>query len=756
MAITTSAPNGVIVTTAAVSEAAGSQTQAASNQVVLSNSFANLNNGNVAVGISYPTRLVMIRRGTATQEIKYCTAETAGTPTTFILTVHEDWDVPPATSDQIDISYVIQDAATLTGLGLINKRVADYTSSRRFTVGSGGGTFAFFAMIDGVSLESVDNGSTTVADFIVENGAYFVNGYVAANTPVSGGYIIGTPATNGELVFNAVSGSYCYLYDWFLTCVFQNKIWFRGTAVFNKAKIFSGSYTAEINGTITAFNITFEGKGATTDTWLVDASTDIDTMSLISTNGFITDADATVQSITLRNITFVGNLRHFLIYEKKTIELIDPSSFVPVITDQTELDFAGTIRDGLLNERYSLKPTVQQADGTAIPSSLVAVYEGLLNDNLELVVFADSNGQVDDSWIYKTYSDNADTSVTVTEYGNHALRVYKYGYVPFIAAQTSNVKFSGAITLIDDSAITEASQATALTTGSGITPIHHAPGETDTRPMKVLNYDAGTGSVPTVGETITQGSATGVVVEYLGSAASGTLVLDNWNGTEFTDNQTMSGGASTFNGVTDLIGGTSFYQEYSWEIDCTTKSLVVTYDYLAAEMAGLGSPIISAIYEQLHEWGGSDQSQAIYSGAAGYFTLRALQEFGSPDSYEGVWLSNRGGGTIAYMTSDANVQYTPAVTYTHTLNNIQENTEITYVTFGSPRTELFHVEDVDGTGITEFTYSGLVAGTEVDILVHHINYQPDVSCIYNFTLPASNASAQIQQFVDDNYFNPLP
>ena len=116
----------------------------------------------------------------------------------------------------------------------------------------------------------------------------------------------------------------------------------------------------------------------------------------------------------------------------------------------------------------------------------------------------------------------------------------------------------------------------------------------------------------------------------------------------------MSGSVSTFNGVTDTAG---FYQEYTWEIDCNSKALSVVYDYLAAEMAGLGSPFISAIYEQLHEWGGSDQGQAMYSSGTGYYTERSLQEFGSPDSYEGVWLSNRGGGTFDYFTSDAGVQF---------------------------------------------------------------------------------------------------
>lgn len=46
------------------------------------------------------------------------------------VTVHEAWTVQPANGDTYDVSYIIQDAATVTGLTLINKRVADYSSSR--------------------------------------------------------------------------------------------------------------------------------------------------------------------------------------------------------------------------------------------------------------------------------------------------------------------------------------------------------------------------------------------------------------------------------------------------------------------------------------------------------------------------------------------------------------------------------------------------------------------------------------------------
>jgi len=88
--------------------------------------------------------------------------------------------------------------------------------------------------------------------------------------------------------------------------------------------------------------------------------------------------------------------------------------------------------------------------------------------------------------------------------------------------------------------------------------------------------------------------------------------------------------------------------------------------------------------------------------------------------------------------------------FSHTLTGMAANTEVTYVLV-SDGSVVFHVEDVDGTGETEYVHGG---GENVDILIHHINYLPDISGIYNITLPNSDASIQIQQFDDPNYINP--
>jgi hypothetical protein len=179
-----------------------------------------------------------------------------------------------------------------------------------------------------------------------------------------------------------------------------------------------------------------------------------------------------------------------------------------------------------------------------------------------------------------------------------------------------------------DPAITEASQATALTNPTtNPTLTKHGPGETDTRPMKALGYNGGTGSAPTLGETMTQGSATGNVVDFEGDGVSGTLLLESWNGTEFTNDGNITGGTSTFDATTNITGEAgAFYQEYTWELDAKGEAMTIVYDYQAARLA---EDPVTAEFEPAIIWGGDEAAanQLLFFGAGGYFTPRAVRRW---------------------------------------------------------------------------------------------------------------------------------
>jgi len=94
-------------------------------------------------------------------------------------------------------------------------------------------------------------------------------------------------------------------------------------------------------------------------------------------------------------------------------------------------------------------------------------------------------------------------------------------------------------------------------------------------------------------------------------------------------------------------------------------------------------------------------------------------------------------------------------TYDFTITGLELNTEVTIVTAGT-ETVLHHTENAsvsDGSGKYKvvYTHSG---GGSVDVLIHHIDYQPDISNSYGLTLPSANSSTKVAMFPDLNYDNP--
>ena len=119
-----------------------------------------------------------------------------------------------------------------------------------------------------------------------------------------------------------------------------------------------------------------------------------------------------------------------------------------------------------------------------------------------------------------------------------------------------------------------------------------------------------------------------------------------------------------------------------------------------------------------------------------------------------VTINIDGGDTPTYRNGvDASTNI--IAEYTHTVTGLESGTEVTYVTAGTS-IELFHVEnaatgDGDGKYQVTYTHSG---GASVDILIHHVDYKPDISNIIGITLPNVNTIVKVTMFYDENYYNP--
>jgi len=730
-------------------EALPSQASAAADEIIFSNPMGTNNNGNV-VGpptdgtASYVGRLVHVRKGDADEEVRYIIAESGSGPVTC--TVHEDWDVQPSSTDTYHIPYGTTDLDSKgNAFKELLKRVTDWAASDIIEVSSGGG----LALLDGHSIETADNSSTTVADIIVYSGGTLYVGFLSGGKPVSGGYIVPTPAVDGEFAFDIQSGGLAYLYDFFMSCVKNNKTEFNGTVVFRRAKIFKGLYTCDMTGVIEIYDSLLQGIGTSNDYLLVDGSTDIQELNIVDCYGFTTSDDDVDDTITIKNVSFINLQRYIQVYNNKKWKVVNPT-WNPDISSQNDILFSASLasttttttsggvdaKKEYVHELFSFDTIVTTPAGAAIQTARIHIYEGTRNKNVPHYGATDSNGEWSVDILKRIFNDGG-VGLDVKTSGDFALHIYKHAYSPFLGALTVTEAIDQPIGLTTDTGVSETTQATALSNGSGITMTRHATGETDPRPLKVLKYDQGTGSVPSAGETITQSTtgANGVVVEYLGDATSGTLVLKAWNGTEFVDNDsyTLTGSVSSFSAKADVTG---FYEEYTWLVDCDNKSLQTVYDYLAAFMAS-DPDTYSQIFD-IVIWGEDEQSQLLYSGAAGYYTERNV------NLTEGVWLAKRGSGTVEYFTADDGTQYIPAVQRTHTLTGLKPGTEVTYME-GS--VEIFHVEDVGSNGETNYSY--IYGGpVTVDIHIHHVCYE--FIAYEDEILGNQDASIPVQQRKDAN------
>ena len=671
-------------------------------QVVFSDTILNAGNTQLDASAVYPGRLVILRQGGSDEETRYIVSEAAGDGTKMVATISEEWVKPPSVTDAdtVHVNYNLQDAVQLTGLTFSNKTKL-FTFSRRLGIGStgGGGAFAFFALVDGDAYESVDQSSTTVGDTTIEDNGLFQSGYLLQGAPVSGGYVFGTPALDGELVFDMKTGGLCNFYDFQHRSVFEHT-WEQdgGTINWNKTKVFQATRML-LGGTMSILDSTIEGTNNTTDTVRIEDTMTIDGLNLVNTYGFTSLDDTLTEVMTVKNVKFISQNIHIEVHDDKTWHVINPTwTIIPSTQDQ--LSFPVDDLNSVIEE-YSLDITTQDPAGTSIANAQVFLYEGLTNNTLVIggdtvEKETDASGVYSDVWVYKTYSYATATTLSVAEEGEHVLKLYKYGKIPFVGAITSNAKFDSPITMLNDSSISEASQATALTDGAGIVVTN------PTNATTLLTYTIASNTV-SLGETVTGATTGSGTVEEIvvgdGTGATGTLFINARDGDPYV-------GALSNGGTWDATIGAE--TRYAWEVDCNSLSLQKAHDYLAAEMAS--NPIDPAIFETVVEWGEGEESQLLYLGSNGFFTNRNVNKT------EGVFLSHFGAGAIEFMTDDVGGTFAPPSTVNLTMNDMQANSKyrIEKVSDGS----LIADGNSGGTeGNLIQVIEGFTHTTDIDVLV---------------------------------------
>jgi hypothetical protein len=230
----------------------------------------------------------------------------------------------------------------------------------------------------------------------------------------------------------------------------------------------------------------------------------------------------------------------------------------------------------------------------------------------------------------------------------------------------------------------------------------------------------------------------------------GTFIFDaSTNTQEITDSifrrcgQVTQGGASfdgcTFSNSTAavslLVDDPDVVENCTFESDGSNHAIELTTD-----CAGNSYTLTNLVVSGYASSDGSTGNEVIYNNSGGAVTINI-------DGGSGVANISVRNGTSASTSLVANFSFT--------VTGLELNTEVTIVTAGTS-TELHHTENAttsDGDGKYQITYSHS-GGASVDVLVHHIDYKPDISNQYGITLPSANSSIKVQMFDDENYENP--
>jgi len=670
MTITNSAGDGVRVNSAAKDGTLGSQDAAASNEIIFDTDITS-NNGNLVGGATFVGRLVIVRQGASDEETRYMTAIDGGGTTA---TVNGDWVVAPTSGDTYHVSYSLADAETTGASVNLNSKTGLYEFSRAFSIGQtgGGGAFAYFAIVDYAAMESDDSGSAD--DIIVEDNGRFDIGYVQAGAPIAAGVVTSTKNTatepylllNGGAIVNwnaAILWSQVADTSVTMTDDATNSIVIRGC-------IFIKTASTAVFTQCTLSDVIWQGAGLAADTVQVTSGTNIDVFQLANAAGFTTADDSVTETLEVRNCTFVGNSANVLIHNDKTWNFVNPIGWT---ADSTYIDFQ-VDSNNEVNLLGSVDVLTQEADGTAISGARVYIWDQA-TDDLVHELDTDGLGQTSADVLLEQYTFPGSV-FTTTSGGPHALKIFKHTFSPSVGTINPTGGLDLTNTLVTDSNISETSTTQALSDGSGITYT------TNTNPTSVIEFTGGAGTL-SVSEIVSGQTslASGTLVQYeSGDSSAGTVYLNTRNGNDFSNGETLTDGADWTAAYT-----ASTQQDFTWEIDANSKTMQVLYDYQSAK---LEEDVLDAIFEQVVEWGrASEGFMFIADGGDAWRTRRV--------NSEGVFVSNRGSGSITLFTADDGTTFTPPQSYTFTVRNIRPNSEVRL--YNDDRTSREGQENVTGS-----------------------------------------------------------
>lgn len=219
MAITTNASR-IRIESSAKNGTLGSQSaspELATNQIKFDTAITT-NNGNLANSSTvspeapiFNRRHVLLRKGTATQEFNIIQSVAADDVT---CTMQNDWVTAPASGDAYDVSYRLDDVATIVGCNFEADSRQWEINGKRLIVGTTG-LPGFLGMSHGQILRT-DEIDDVTSGFRVGDEGIFCIGVIRRGFPNLGGMLIFGDTADNQLSMDVLGGATVRMYEFVL------------------------------------------------------------------------------------------------------------------------------------------------------------------------------------------------------------------------------------------------------------------------------------------------------------------------------------------------------------------------------------------------------------------------------------------------------------------------------------------------------------------------------------------------------------
>jgi hypothetical protein len=564
---------------------------------------------------------------------------------TDVLKVTPPWDTVPAVNDDLIVAKNQDNYNTDYGnkWKLVLKAAAEWVAGDFFDVGDGTDAMIFGIIDQAVSLDDY---------FRVYAGSFMQVGYLFGETSLGGWYFNNSDqnATLGYQMLRVDSSATFVMANANLGTVDAHAAIFKtgSEPYFYDASFTNLMYDGfRLKGNARGFNLKLQGAGVAND-YCVVAST------LASFDGPITlsgsygfQSSALAETIKVNKYISVNNSQDVEAHNSTTWEFHNPNWGNPQIL------WTQSTGQSTVSEIFTLVGKTAQTDGTAIASSLFVMTEGsaTVRSNSNTAT-ADASGVFTDDVLSRHWA----SSTASTTFGPFVGRAWKYAFTPFEGAQTFDDVTELNMALGTDGEVTETAAASALALAAVFTD------ETST-------FDG----VWYVKVSVTATALVSAVVSapggYAGTIREVHIAGDGLTQEWFLVNTSSTTGTPASTVVTWSEAGTargdnvaSNDHVFTYHIDAKNAALADAYDKQQAEFADTSTTEAWVSTARLRSTRLMNKTGANFDTEA-YFST-------------GVFISNRGAGTVDQMTADDGFTFTPPEQFTFTLTGLKGDSEV--------------------------------------------------------------------------------